>query len=202
MDLGLSGAVSVVTGGASGIGKATAKLLTAEGAKVAVLDRSQAEGQATASELCTDGADAIAVTCDVTDEAGVAAAMATVAARWGVIDHLVCCAGISVLYGKTVEEVQVREWDDVMGVNEGSMAPDQARPALPTRLQKRLDHLRRIRLRLGRRSPRRCLLHLQGCRPHVCQGDVRRPTARRHPSELRVPQHRRHANVPPRTRSR
>jgi NAD(P)-dependent dehydrogenase (short-subunit alcohol dehydrogenase family) len=117
MDLGLSGAVAVVTGGASGIGRATAKLLAVEGAKVAVLDRSEAAGDATAGELSTDGADAMAVTCDVTDEASVTAAMAAVAARWGVIDHLVCCAGISVLYGKTIEEVQVREWDDVMGVN-------------------------------------------------------------------------------------
>jgi NAD(P)-dependent dehydrogenase (short-subunit alcohol dehydrogenase family) len=116
------GLVAVVTGGASGIGAATARLLLERGARVAVLDRS------------TDGApDAVlALGCDVTDSAAVEAAVVTAVDRLGGLDVLVNNAGI----GATghVGENDDAEWARVLDVNVTGMAR-VTRAALP--------HLRR-----------------------------------------------------------
>jgi NAD(P)-dependent dehydrogenase (short-subunit alcohol dehydrogenase family) len=116
------GLVAVVTGGASGIGAATARLLQERGARVAVLDRG------------TDGAPdgVLALRCDVTDAAAVDAAVATVVERLGGLDVLVNNAGI----GATghVGENDDAEWARVLDVNVTGMAR-VARAALP--------HLRR-----------------------------------------------------------
>jgi NAD(P)-dependent dehydrogenase (short-subunit alcohol dehydrogenase family) len=99
------GLVAAVTGGASGIGAATARLLLQRGARVAVLDRS------------TDGPPdgVLALGCDVTDSAAVDAAVATVVDRLGGLDVLVNNAGI----GATghVGENDDTEWARVLDVN-------------------------------------------------------------------------------------
>ena len=116
------GLVAVVTGGASGIGAATARLLQERGARVAVLDRG------------TDGAPdgVLALRCDVTDAAAVDAAVGTVVERLGGLDVLVNNAGI----GATghVGENDDAEWARVLDVNVTGMAR-LTRAALP--------HLRR-----------------------------------------------------------
>jgi 2-keto-3-deoxy-L-fuconate dehydrogenase len=116
------GLVAVVTGGASGIGAATARLLQERGARVAVLDRG------------TDGAPegVLALRCDVTDAAAVDAAVGTVVERLGGLDVLVNNAGV----GATghVGENDDAEWARVLDVNVTGMAR-VARAALP--------HLRR-----------------------------------------------------------
>jgi NAD(P)-dependent dehydrogenase (short-subunit alcohol dehydrogenase family) len=78
------GLVAVVTGGSSGIGAATARLLQKRGARVAVLDRN------------TDGAPpgVLAVACDVTDTVAVDQAVRTIVDRFGSLDVLVNNAGI------------------------------------------------------------------------------------------------------------
>ena len=112
------GLVAVVTGGASGIGAATARLLQERGARVAVLDRG------------TDGAPdgVLALRCDVTDAAAVDAAVGTVVERLGGLDVLVNNAGI----GATghVGENDDAEWARVLDVNVTGMAR-VARAALP-----------------------------------------------------------------------
>jgi NAD(P)-dependent dehydrogenase (short-subunit alcohol dehydrogenase family) len=116
------GLVAVVTGGASGIGAATARLLQERGARVAVLDRG------------TDGAPdgVLALRCDVTHAAAVDAAVGTVVERLGGLDVLVNNAGI----GATghVGENDDAEWARVLDVNVTGMAR-VTRAALP--------HLRR-----------------------------------------------------------
>ena len=82
---------AVVTGGASGLGAATARALAAKGVKVGILDLNEAAGTALAKEL--GGAYA---KCDVTSEASVDAALATVRAAHGQERILVNCAGIAV----------------------------------------------------------------------------------------------------------
>jgi len=84
----LNGAVAVVTGGASGLGAATARALAAEGAKVAILDVNDGLGGAIAGEL-----GGIFAHCDVTSEDDVMAAV-DAAARLGEIRVVVNCAGI------------------------------------------------------------------------------------------------------------
>lgn len=80
---------AVVTGGASGLGEATARLLRAHGAEVTILDRQKDRGTALAAEIGVHFAET-----DVTDEASVKAAMATALAAMGRINAAVNCAGI------------------------------------------------------------------------------------------------------------
>jgi len=94
MELG-SGLSAVVTGGASGLGAATARMLASNGVKVGVLDLSEELGQATASDIGGTFA-----RCDVTNEDNVRAALETVRASNGPERILVNCAGIAI--GKRV----------------------------------------------------------------------------------------------------
>ena len=98
--------VAVVTGGASGIGAATAKLLAERGARVAVLDRDVADVDSTAFA---------AVPCDVTSTAAVDSAISDVVSRLGGIDILVNNAGIGAV--GDVTENGDDEWHRVLDVN-------------------------------------------------------------------------------------
>jgi 3-oxoacyl-[acyl-carrier protein] reductase len=92
----VAGKVAVVTGAASGMGRATAHLLADEGALVAVLDR-HAEGTATVTaEITGAGGRAVAVPVDLSDGAATAAAIATARAELGPVDLLVNNAGVSI----------------------------------------------------------------------------------------------------------
>jgi NAD(P)-dependent dehydrogenase (short-subunit alcohol dehydrogenase family) len=83
--------VFIVTGGASGLGGATARMLVAAGGKVVIADLKDAEGNAHAAEL---GANARFVRTDVTDEASGKAAVAAAVQSFGTIHGLVNCAGV------------------------------------------------------------------------------------------------------------
>jgi NAD(P)-dependent dehydrogenase (short-subunit alcohol dehydrogenase family) len=80
---------AIVTGGASGLGAATARALAARGARVAVLDRNAAGAQGVAAEI-----GGIAATCDVTNEADVLAALSQSRTAHGPLRIVVHCAGI------------------------------------------------------------------------------------------------------------
>ncbi|WFL76804.1 SDR family oxidoreductase [Altererythrobacter arenosus] len=88
----IAGRVAIVTGAASGMGRATAKLFAAEGAKVAVTDLDQAACEAVAAE-CGDGARAYAL--DVSDHDAIKRVVARIAEDFGGIDILVNNAGVS-----------------------------------------------------------------------------------------------------------
>ena len=78
--------VAIVTGASSGIGRATAKLFAAEGAKVVVAARRQAELDTLVAEIKADGGDAIALAGDVTQEAFNAALVAAAVSTYGKLD--------------------------------------------------------------------------------------------------------------------
>src|SRR5690348_7948408 len=87
--------IALVTGGGSGIGRAIAQRLAAEGACVVVADRDASAASAVAAQL--GGADvAVPVTVDVTDEAAVRAAIDAAALAFGGVDLVVNNAGLSV----------------------------------------------------------------------------------------------------------
>ncbi len=90
------GKVAVVTGAASGMGRATAHLLADEGAHVAVLDRDVAGVAAVAAEITGAGGRAVALAVDLADAAATDAAVADARAALGAIDILVNNAGVSI----------------------------------------------------------------------------------------------------------
>jgi NAD(P)-dependent dehydrogenase (short-subunit alcohol dehydrogenase family) len=108
-------ALVVVTGAASGIGAATARLAAARGYAVALLDRDDAEVRAGAHALTDEGAAAIGLACDVGDERAIDDAFATAAARLGPLHGVVASAAID--RGGLVHELDARRWDEVIAVN-------------------------------------------------------------------------------------
>jgi NAD(P)-dependent dehydrogenase (short-subunit alcohol dehydrogenase family) len=84
----LAGKVAIVTGGASGIGRATAGLLAAQGAAVAIADLDEGNAQAAAAAISASGGAAIALRTNVRDEAEVAAMVAQTVAHFGGVDLL------------------------------------------------------------------------------------------------------------------
>jgi NAD(P)-dependent dehydrogenase (short-subunit alcohol dehydrogenase family) len=112
----LKGKVAIITGGAIGIGHATALRMAEEGASVAILDMLDKEGQALAAELDKRGASAGFWHCDVSKEAEVARAIGDVVKRFGRLDVLVNNAGVSGA-SKPTHEVTEAEWDFVQAVN-------------------------------------------------------------------------------------
>jgi rhamnulose-1-phosphate aldolase/alcohol dehydrogenase len=110
----LAGRIALVTGGGSGIGRATALRLAAEGACVVVADRDAAFAADVAGSLGSADV-AVPVTADVTSEDDVAAALASAALAFGGVDLVVNNAGLSI--SKPLTETTVADWDilhDVM----------------------------------------------------------------------------------------
>ncbi len=89
MDLGLSGKVAIVTGGASNIGRAISRQLAAEGARVAIVDRDEDMARRTAAEIGVDGGEATVYAADLTDTAATQVAADSVGADLGPIAVLV-----------------------------------------------------------------------------------------------------------------
>ncbi|WP_030380922.1 MULTISPECIES: 3-oxoacyl-ACP reductase FabG [unclassified Streptomyces] len=107
--------VAVVTGAARGIGAATAVRLAAEGRAVAVLDLDEAACKDTVEKITAAGGRALAVGCDVSDEAQVAAAVERVVQELGAPTILVNNAGV--LRDNLLFKMSVSDWDTVMGVH-------------------------------------------------------------------------------------
>jgi len=110
-----TGKVIIVTGGASGIGQATAREFAARNGAVAIFDRNDQSGEETAAALRSAGHAAEYFHVDLTMGTPVEAAVAQVAARWGGIDVLANVAGIQ-RYGTAVTTSDA-EWDETMNAN-------------------------------------------------------------------------------------
>ncbi|MGH3247827.1 MAG: SDR family NAD(P)-dependent oxidoreductase, partial [Trebonia sp.] len=123
----LAGRIALVTGGGSGIGKATAARLAAEGACVVVADRDGASAAKVAAELGSADV-AAAVAADVTSEDDIAAAFAAAALAFGGVDLVVNNAGLSI--SKPLTETTAADWDilhDVMAKGSFLMSREAAK---------------------------------------------------------------------------
>jgi 3-oxoacyl-[acyl-carrier protein] reductase len=113
----LKGQVALVTGGATGIGRATAEALAREGARVAVnYHKHQAEAEAVVAAIRAAGGEAIAIGADVTRPADVEAMVGAVRRQWGRIDILVNNAG-DLVGRRTLVDMTEEYWDEVMNLN-------------------------------------------------------------------------------------
>ena len=112
----VNGKTCIVTGGAQGIGRACVERLAEEGARVAIFDLHDDEGEALVAALVARGLPAAYWHVDVSSEASVKAAIDAAAERFGGVDVLVNNAGIS---GSTklTHEITEAEWDQVQSVN-------------------------------------------------------------------------------------
>jgi 3-oxoacyl-[acyl-carrier protein] reductase len=111
----VEGKVALVTGGARGIGRATAELLAAEGARVAVADVNLAGAEDIASGIEARGGQALALAADVSQPDQVAPMLDAVLKQYGRLDVLHNNAGI---FAKTaVDAIEVDAWDRLMGIN-------------------------------------------------------------------------------------
>lgn len=117
--MNFKGKIAVVTGAASGIGRATAAAFAEHGASVALIDHNAAGVQKAASEIQQSGAQALALVADVGIEKEVAAAFQQVAAAFNRIDILINNAGVE-LY-KDFLQFESPEWDRQLAVNLNSV---------------------------------------------------------------------------------
>ncbi|MGW0484122.1 SDR family oxidoreductase [Nonomuraea sp. NPDC003214] len=107
--------IAVVTGASSGIGAATARLLAARGAKVALLARRLDRLDALAQEIKSAGGEALAVAADITDPATLAAAAARIGATYGTADLVVSNAGV--MLPSAIQARNTADWRREVAVN-------------------------------------------------------------------------------------
>ena len=112
----LQGRVALVTGAASGIGKATAQRLVEEGAAVLVTDIQTDAGEITVKELTAAGGRAAFIRHDVTSEADWEAAVARAEAEFGGLDILVNNAGMGDL--APIEETSLADWERTVSIDQ------------------------------------------------------------------------------------
>ncbi|MEQ3654236.1 MAG: SDR family oxidoreductase [Dokdonia sp.] len=111
----LENRVIMITGASSGIGEATAKKLAANGAKVALMARSEDKLKELKRDIETQGGEAIVASGDVTDKDAFAKAVSATVAAYGKVDGLINNAGLMPL--SFVEKLKTDEWEKMVDVN-------------------------------------------------------------------------------------
>ena len=111
----LRGKVAVITGAASGIGAASARLFAAHGARVALVDVDTEGLSAVAESIVAEGGQCMPEVCDVTQATQVNAAASRIVSAWGGVDVMMPCSGVSV--GGTVVSIDEALWDRVFDIN-------------------------------------------------------------------------------------
>ena len=106
---------AIVTGAASGIGKAIALTYAREGAKVAIADLDQGAADAAAGEIRAAGGQALGIAMDVTSERAVNDGVAAVIAAFGGVDVLVSNAGIQIVH--PLEDFSYDEWKKMLAIH-------------------------------------------------------------------------------------
>lgn len=111
----LQNRVALITGAASGIGKAIALKFANEGANIAIVDIDKQSSEKLASKIESQGCEAIYIECDVTNETHVNNAVKSTVDQLGALHILVNNAGVSPL--KPLGEISLEEWNKVLAIN-------------------------------------------------------------------------------------
>ena len=111
----LDGKVALITGAASGIGKAIARCYAREGAAVAIADIDRPAAEATAAEIAAAGGRAMGVPMDVTDERAVDAGTNAVVEAFGRLDVLVSNAGVQIV--NPIENFAFADWKKMLAIH-------------------------------------------------------------------------------------
>lgn len=115
MKIDLTGKVAVVTGGAMGIGEASARKLGSAGASVGILDANESAGSKTANDIRKSGAACEFFHCDMSNAGQVERAIGGAVAKYGSIDIVVSNAGIQA-YGDVISTSEA-DWDQLLAIN-------------------------------------------------------------------------------------
>jgi 3-hydroxybutyrate dehydrogenase len=111
----LDGKVALITGAASGIGKAIAELYAKHGAAVGIADINQQAADATAAAIQAAGGKAISVAMDVTNEAAVTAGTEKVVAAFGRLDILISNAGVQII--NPIDQFAFADWKKLLAIH-------------------------------------------------------------------------------------
>jgi NAD(P)-dependent dehydrogenase (short-subunit alcohol dehydrogenase family) len=112
----LADRVALVTGAGAGIGRASARLLAREGAKVAAVGRTGSELERVLDEIHSDGGQAISVEADVSHPEAIERAVRKVEQTWGRLDVVVANAGVNGVWAP-IEELDPEEWNRTLAIN-------------------------------------------------------------------------------------
>ena len=115
IDESIKGRITIVTGGAKGIGEGISRVLSSAGAHVALVDRDEPAAEKLAASLCAAGAAATAISCDVGDTAAVTEAVKKIESVLGAVDLLVNNAGIGDFV--SFPEISRERWDRMLNVH-------------------------------------------------------------------------------------
>lgn len=112
----LADKVALITGGASGIGKAAARLMAREGCRVALVDIDRPGVAQAEEEIVREGGDALAIPGDIALPQDMAAAVAAILDRWGHLEIVFANAGINGVWAP-LESITPEEWDATLATN-------------------------------------------------------------------------------------
>lgn len=142
----IRGKAALVTGAASGIGRAIALQLAREGARICLVDVDEPGMEAVACQIRALGVEALPRRCDVSDPAQITAAVEFLLAEWGTLDILVNNAGLT-YYGRTLQ-MSAEHWNRLLAVN--LHAPIQfTRELMPALLKRGEAHVLNVASILG-----------------------------------------------------
>ena len=116
MDYGFRGKIALVTGAASGIGRATAELFGSGGARVVASDIDAERGAAAVEALRDAGGEVVFVAADIADDTAVRALVSQAIDTYGGLDCAANCAGVGGGHG-TTHEYPPEDWDRIVGIN-------------------------------------------------------------------------------------
>src|SRR6185503_7003476 len=115
-NINLSGKTAFITGATKGIGLGIAERMAAEGMRVAITGRSNADAKKVAEHLIKFGApDAIGLACDVRDDKAMGSAVSEIIHQWGRLDVVIANAGIG--HFDSIDTMSLEKWKEVIDIN-------------------------------------------------------------------------------------